>query len=238
MRRADRLLLIIQILRRNRHPIAASSIAAELEVSQRTIYRDMVALESTGVPIRGEAGVGYVLEDGYDLPPLMFTEGELEALVLGARMVDGRRIEVLSLAAQDAIAKIGAVLPADLSERLLDVPLYAPRFAPAPDLNFAMDDLSSAIRGGRCLHIAYCDLSNNRSERTIWPVHLSFFTEADVLVAWCVMRADFRAFRLERIERLTVLDEKMPERRAVLMQRWHAKQFFHKKGSPNLPGTR
>ncbi len=118
MRRADRLLQIVQILRRNRRPVAASAIASECEVSLRTLYRDMVALEASGVPVRGEAGVGYVLEGGYDLPPLMFNADEVEAIMLGARMVDGRADAALSRAARDVIAKIEAVLPPTLARSL------------------------------------------------------------------------------------------------------------------------
>ena len=128
MRRADRLLQIIQILRRANGPVAASRMAEELEVSQRTLYRDMASLESSGVPIRGEAGIGYVLEEGYDMPPLMFNASELEALMLGARMLDGRVDDSLSRAAKDAVAKIAAVVPKDLRDVLIDTPLFAPQF--------------------------------------------------------------------------------------------------------------
>ncbi|MEL6751724.1 MAG: YafY family protein [Pseudomonadota bacterium] len=238
MRRADRLLLIVQILRRHRQPVSAGAIAAELEVSLRTIYRDMVALESTGVPIRGEAGIGYVLEDGYDLPPLMFTETELEALVLGARMVDSRADPTLARAARDVIAKVEAVLPPSLAEQLMDVPLYAPNYEQMPDTAFDVGDLRTALREGLVIAIRYRALDGARSSRDIWPVHVSFFRDATVLMGWCTMREDFRAFRLDGIEQLTVTEKRVPERRAALFARWRKSAFPNAKGPFRPPGTR
>lgn len=220
MRRADRLLMIVQILRRTRGPVAASRIAEELEVSLRTLYRDMAALESTGVPIRGEAGVGYVLEPGYDLPPLMFSVEELEALVLGARMVDARGDEALARTARDALAKIAAVVPKNLSDRLIDAPLFAPNFDfEPPDTRV----LREAMRREEALAIAYLDLSEKRTTRTVWPVCLSFFADAVVMVAWCTLRGDFRTFRVDRIE---VADPAgpMPRSRRTLFHEWSQTQ--------------
>ncbi|MGI9365171.1 MAG: helix-turn-helix transcriptional regulator [Rhizobiaceae bacterium] len=220
MRRADRLLQIIQILRRANGPIAASSIAAELEVSQRTLYRDMASLESTGVPIRGEAGVGYILEDGYDMPPLMFTASELEAVMLGARMLDGRVDESLSRAAKDVVAKIAAVVPVDLRPALIDAPLFAPQFVTQPPLQIEAEDIRRSLRSQSQVRITYTDLNERETNRTIWPVLISFFQNAAVLAAWCTLRNDFRAFRLDRILRYEVTNQKLPKPRKTLFVEW------------------
>ena len=220
MRRADRLLQIVQILRRNRRPVAASAIAEELEVSLRTLYRDMVALESSGVPVRGEAGVGYVLEGGYDLPPLMFNADEVEAIMLGARMVDGRGDEALSRAAQDVIAKIETVLPPALAQSLIGTPLYAPVFEPTDPPAVDLGLIRQALREGRQAHLVYADEQGQQTARTIWPVHMSFFRETIVLVGWCTMRTGFRMFRTDRMVAFDILDARLPKRRALLHREW------------------
>ncbi|MEO0545868.1 MAG: YafY family protein [Pseudomonadota bacterium] len=220
MRRADRLLQILQILRRERRPIAASRMAEELEVSLRTLYRDMVALEASGVPVRGEAGVGYVLEDGFDVPPLMFTTNELEAIMLGARLVDGVGDSDLSRSAKDAIAKIAAVIPAPLRDRLVDTPLFAPQFErdDRPQLDIAV--FREILREEKQVTIDYRDLKGQRSRRTVWPIQLSFFRNAVLLVGWCTMREAFRSFRVDGIEHHVVLDARLPVRRKTLFVRW------------------
>jgi predicted DNA-binding transcriptional regulator YafY len=220
MRRADRLLQIIQILRRANGPIAASRMAEELEVSLRTLYRDMASLESTGVPIRGEAGVGYVLEDGYDMPPLMFNASELEALMLGARMLDGRVDASLSRAAKDAVAKIAAVVPPHLRDVLIDTPLFAPQFVQPHELAIDPEQVRRSLRRESQVAIIYEDLKGAITERTIWPVLISFFDGATVLAAWCTMRNDFRSFRLDRLMQYDVLDQRMPKPRKTLLVEW------------------
>ncbi|MEP1209661.1 MAG: YafY family protein [Rhizobiaceae bacterium] len=220
MRRADRLLQIIQILRRAAGPIAASTIAEELEVSLRTLYRDMASLESTGVPIRGEAGVGYILEDGYDMPPLMFTASELEALMLGARMLDSRVDESLSRAAKDAVAKIAAVVPKDLREVLIDTPLFAPQFTASPELAIDPNIIRQSLRRESQVTITYEDLKGAITTRTIWPILISFFQGATVLAAWCTLRKDFRSFRIDRISSYQILDQSLPKRRKTLFAEW------------------
>lgn len=220
MRRADRLLQILQILRRQRGPIAAVRIAEELEVSLRTLYRDMVALEASGVPVRGEAGVGYVLEDGYDMPPLMFSALELEAIMLGARLVDGRADDALARAAKDAIAKIASVVPRPLRERLVETPLYAPHYqretmAPGP-----LEALREALRDELQIKISYRDLNDQVSQRVVWPVQISFFRDAVLLVAWCTLRQAFRSFRTDRIEGYEVSADRVPKPRRILFADW------------------
>ncbi|MEM1037862.1 MAG: YafY family protein [Pseudomonadota bacterium] len=220
MRRADRLLQILQILRRERRPIAASRMAQELEVSLRTLYRDMVALEASGVPVRGEAGVGYVLEDGFDMPPLMFTAHELEAIMLGARLVDGVGDGDLSRSAKDAIAKIAAVIPASLRGHLVDTPLFAPHFERdgRPKLDIAV--FREILRDEKQVTIDYRDLKGEYSRRTVWPIQLSFFRNAVLLVGWCTMREAFRSFRMDGIEHHEVLDDRLPIPRKTLFVRW------------------
>jgi len=220
MRRADRLLQIIQLFRRRRGPVTASSIAQELEVTQRTVYRDIASLVGNGVPIRGEAGIGYVMEEGYDLPPLMFSADELEALMLGARLVASHGDTTLTRSANDAIAKIATVIPADLRPVLLDAPLYVPNFGGSIVDKVDIGLIRIAIRKSRKLHIKYADAQKAVSQRIIWPIALAYHEGVRLVVAWCELRNDFRHFRVDRMDTLTSLDETMPERRDVLFHRW------------------
>ena len=225
MRRADRLLQIIEILRRETAPISAGRMAQELEVSKRTLYRDIVSLEANGVPIRGEPGVGYVLEDGFDLPPLMFSLNELEAIILGARLLDGRLDDDLTNAARSAVAKIAGVIPDDHREHLLDTPIFAPIFGEREDYAFDVSEIRRAIRAEHPLEIDYVDLSEQQSSRVIWPIFMSMFDETNVMAAWCTLRRDFRSFRLERITRLSVTDGKFGKPRRYLNDMWRKKQL-------------
>ena len=231
MRRADRLLQIIQILRRERGPVTSVAMAEELEVSQRTLYRDMASLESTGVPIRGEAGVGYVLDEGYHLPPLMFTESELEAIMLGARMVDGRVDDALSRAARDVVAKIEAMIPKPLRPALLETPLFAPHWNEMENEIFDLADLRAALRAEHEIAIDYTDLNDNSSSRIIWPVLVGLFSSSRVITAWCTLRRDFRHFRTDKITRFEVLDTRIGKRRAILFAEWK-KTPYAKTGGP------
>jgi len=222
MRRADRLLQIVQILRRaNGQPVSANKIAEELEVTQRTIYRDMVALESINVPVRGEAGVGYVLEGGLDLPPLIFNSTELEALMLGARWVTVHGDVDQQLAAKDVVAKIGAVLPADLKAEFFDVALYAPaRTTQRFDGQVTSHQLRAALKSGKVLNITYQDEAGATSERRVWPVSIGYFDYKRLMLCWCELRQGFRAFRADRISNLDILDEKLPRSREALKREW------------------
>jgi predicted DNA-binding transcriptional regulator YafY len=220
MRRADRLLRVIQILRRYRRPVIGQVIAEELEVSLRTVYRDIADLITDGVPIRGEAGVGYVLGEGYDLPPLMFSTDELEAVMLGLRWVMRRGDPDLARAAQDTVAKVGAVLPERLKPFLFDSPLLTP-----PTYQFNKDQidmaaLRQAIREQRKLKIEYSDEHNTKSERVIWPIGVSYFDAQRLIIAWCELRKDFRTFRTDRMRAMEVLPDKYVERRKALLKRF------------------
>ena len=220
MRRADRLFEIIQILRRTRRPLTAASIAAEIETSKRTVYRDIAALIGQLVPIRGEAGVGYVLEGGFDLPPLMLTPDEIEAAVLGAQWVAAQGDAALAKAANDLVAKIGAVVPERLRPFVLEPATGAPpRWNSAPD-RLDMARLRTWIHSGRKIGLRYRDEHDRESERIVWPVMVGYLDAVRHLIAWCELRQDFRNFRTDRVIEAAFLDELYPERPSALKTRW------------------
>jgi len=207
MRRADRLFQLVQILRRRR-VVTAARLAERLEVSERTIYRDIRDLVRSGVPIQGEAGVGYALPRGFDLPPLMFTEDEVEALVLGARIVRSWGDPALGRAAQDVLDKVETVLPPRLKDRIDGSVLYAINFSPAPGVADALALLRRGIDERRKVQLAYVDARGDSSQRVVRPVCLAFVAPLWMLSAWCELRGDFRNFRLDRIDDLALLDER------------------------------
>lgn len=220
MSRTARLLDLIQILRRHRYPIQGRALAEELSISPRTLYRDIKTLQEQGAKIDGEPGVGYILRPGFMLPPLMFSEEEIEALVLGAKWVSKRTDHRLGAAGRNAIAKISAVLPQDLRETL-DVPglLIGPGdFVAAGDTELAL--IRQAIRKETKLTITYLTLKEQKSVRTIWPLALAFFDRVRVVVAWCELRQAFRHFRTDRILKLSLSNERYPKRRKVLLKEW------------------
>src|SRR5262245_41845169 len=174
MRRADRLFQIIQILRRSRGPVTAESIAEELETSKRSVYRDVATLIGQRVPIRGEAGMGYVLDSGFDLPPLMLTPDEIEAAVLGAQFVVGRADPMLAKAAQDLIAKIAAAIPERLRPIVMESSLGAAPHKIYPPDAIDMVRLRAHIRGGRKLALKYKDEKGSESARNVWPVTIGY----------------------------------------------------------------
>lgn len=220
MSRAQRLLDLIQLLRRHRRPVSGAALADELRVSLRTLYRDVATLNGQGAHIDGEAGMGYVLRPGFMLPPLMFSEDEIEALVLGSRWVAARADDELSGAARNALAKIAAVLPADLKQSLETSALLVP----AGD-KFEGDDgnlatIRRAIRAERKVIIRYARTDGEKSSRTIWPFAIGYFQRALVVAAWCEKRQAFRHFRADRIAALTPTETRYPRRRAALMKEW------------------
>jgi predicted DNA-binding transcriptional regulator YafY len=220
MRRADRLFQIIQVLRRTRRPVTADAMAAELETSKRTIYRDIADLMGQRVPIRGEAGVGYVLDGGFDLPPLMLTPDEIEAAVLGAQWVMGRGDPALARAAQDLIAKIGAAVPERLRPFALEPSARAAvRWNVAPD-GLDMAQVRQSIRSGRKITLHYSDEQERVSQRTVWPFAVGYHETVRLIITWCELRADFRSFRTDRVKDADFLDERYPERPAVLRARY------------------
>ena len=197
MRRADRLFRLVQVLRARRFA-TAKSLAEALEVSERTVYRDVRDLSLSGVPIEGEAGVGYALRRDLDLPPLMFDYEEIEALTAGARMVQAWSSPALARAAQSALDKIAAALPTDKRIAMDRTRLYAPSFHVDRELGKVLDLMREAIVDGRCLSMNYKDEGGKASERKVRPLGLYFWGQRWTLAAWCETREDFRSFRLDR----------------------------------------
>ncbi|MDE1146606.1 MAG: YafY family protein [Azospirillaceae bacterium] len=220
MSRSARLLDLIQALRRHRRPVTAAALAEELGVSLRTVYRDVATLAAQGVPVEGEAGLGYVLRPGFLLPPLMFGDDEIEALVLGLRWVAQRGDGPLGLAAQNATAKITAVLPPDLRALAEDSGLVPVSLQPEVIEPRDLTEIRRAIRAERKLRIAYTDGQGRASDRTIWPIALVFMERIRMVVAWCEVRSDFRHFRTDRIATVAVSAERYPRRRHALLADW------------------
>jgi predicted DNA-binding transcriptional regulator YafY len=220
MRRADRLFQIIQILRRARGPLTAEVIAAELETSRRTVYRDVASLVGQRVPIRGEAGIGYVLDRGFDLPPLMLTPDEIEAAVLGAQWVAARGDPALARAAQDLMAKIAVAVPERLRPFVLEPAVSAgPPFGSAPDA-LDMARVRASIHAGRKIRLRYRDEQERETVRTVWPAAVGYLDRARILAAWCQLRSGFRHFRTDRVLEAAFLEERHPELPSALRARW------------------
>jgi predicted DNA-binding transcriptional regulator YafY len=224
MRRTERLFQIIQILRRKRKPVTGRELAEELGVSLRSLYRDMAELIAQRIPISGEAGVGYVLDHGYDMPPLMLTPDELEAAVLGAAWVARRGDPALARGARDLIAKIAQSVPEPLRPVVLDAGLRPMSLAPISEERFDAAILRRALRDRLKVVITYKNADGAATQRTIWPTFIAYMEEIRIIAAWCELRRDFRHFRTDRIGSIEVTAEKIPERRAVLLKRWKASQ--------------
>ncbi len=224
MSRAQRLLDLIQVLRRHRLPVSGAVLAETMGMSLRTIYRDIESLKAQGAHIDGEAGVGFVLRPGFMLPPMMFSEDEIEALVLGSRWVAERTDGALGKAARNALAKIAAVLPPDLKTNLDTSNLLIGPGQTTSTGDTELPVIRAAIRTERKLRIGYLDGSGRTSKRTIWPFALGFFDRVRVVVAWCELREGFRHFRTDRINRLQVVDKRYPRRRQVLLKDWRASE--------------
>jgi predicted DNA-binding transcriptional regulator YafY len=220
MRRADRLFQIIQILRRSTRPLTAAALAMELEVSTRTVYRDVADLVGQRVPIEGEAGLGYLLDASYDMPPLMLTPDELEAVVLGAQWVSGHSDKALANAARDVVAKIAAVVPKRLRLFIIDPSVGAKPTGERPEELVDAALLRSAIRKGMKLRLRYCSEASEESERTVWPVILGYAETSRLLVAWCELRQGFRHFRTDRIVAAEILEQPVGLRPGELRRRW------------------
>jgi predicted DNA-binding transcriptional regulator YafY len=224
MPRSQRLLDLVQVLRRHRRPVSGAVLAKEVGVSLRTLYRDIDSLKALGAHVAGEAGVGYVLRPGFMLPPLMFTEEEIEALVLGSRWVAERTDTPLGDAARNALAKIAAVLPDDLRESLDASNLLIGPGAQISAGDAELASIRAAIRTESKLQITYADGKGNATRRTIWPFALAFFDAARVVVAWCELRADYRSFRTDRIAALKPTTKRYPRRRLALLKEWRTRE--------------
>ena len=223
MARTGRLFELLQILRSKRQPVTALSLSQEMGVSERTLYRDLAELTAQGAPIFGEAGVGYVLREGMFLPPLMLTNEETEAVVLGLKYVNQFGDDVLKTAARDAITKIASVLSA-AARHTLEQPISLPGpVGPAfPDNVVDYVLLRSSIEKCQKLRIAYRDASGVDSSRIVWPIALGFMQEARVVVAWCESREAFRTFRTDRIFAAEPLQHRYPEHRTAMLRKWRS----------------
>ncbi len=197
MRRADRLFRLVQLLRRSRL-VTAQRLAEELEVSERTVYRDVRDLSLSGVPVRGEAGVGYALAHGFDLPPLMFDQDEIEALMLGARVVQSYADPALARAADSVLAKVEMVLPEKLRARMASRSFLAPNFNPGG--GSGLGTVREGIRSKRRLTFEYVDKGDKPSTRVMRPLGVAFWGKVFSVAAWCELRNDFRSFRLDRMK--------------------------------------
>jgi len=222
MRRTERLFQIIQILRRKNRPVTGQELAAELETSLRTIYRDMAELIAQRVPIRGEAGTGYVMDAGFDMPPLMLTTDELEAAVLGARWVAARGDVRLARGAEDLIAKLSVAVPPDLQPVILDSGLMPVSFRRRSEDSFDVALVREAIRGQKKIDMDYADETGRVTRRTVWPFLIAYSDDIRMMCAWCELREDFRHFRTDRVRRIALQETRFPERVARLRKRWEA----------------
>ena len=220
MARSERLLELMQALRWRRRPVSAAELADELSVSMRTIYRDIQTLIGQGAPIEGEAGIGYVLKLGFFLPPLMFADEEIEALVLGSRWVAQRADEPLAKAARNALAKIAAVLPRDLLDSFESSGLFVIATQSQAQDSVDLAPLREAIRSEHKIRIVYESKAAERTERTLWPIAIAFFERVRLLTAWCELRQDYRHFRTDLIVELMPLGERYPRRRRAMLKEW------------------
>ena len=218
--RAARLLQLLEALRGHRRPVSAAVLADTLQVSPRTLYRDIATLREQGAHIDGEAGVGYVLRPGFTLPPLMFGEEEIEALVLGANWVALQADPELAQAARQALQRISATLPPHLRLAVETSGMLVPRSAHHAASEPWLAVLRNAIRAEEKLLMDYQDADGQATCRTIWPFAMAFFQTSRVLVAWCELRQDFRHFRADRVDCLRTTGERYPTHRHVLLQRW------------------
>ena len=224
MSRAERLLSLLESLRRRRYAVSGRALADELGVSLRTIYRDIAALQAQGALIEGEAGVGFVLRPGYTVPPLMFTPEEIEAMVLGTRWVVDRADERLAMAGRNALSKIRAVVPAHIRERLETNTLLIPT-QPRPVVDGKLvESVRRAIGEQTKVALTYKDLEDRLTERTIWPFALAFYDQVLIVMAWCELRQDFRHFRADRIESWNNTGVNYPRGRLKLLRDWQAKE--------------
>jgi predicted DNA-binding transcriptional regulator YafY len=231
MSRTRRLFDLMQILRGHRYPVSGRHLAEELGISLRTLYRDIGALQEQGASIEGEPGLGYVLRPGFMLPPLMFTEEEIEALVLGSRWVSRRADPQLSKAGKGALSKIASVLPEDLRNALDANGLLVVTSDQTEEDAVDVSEIRRAIRIEHKILIRYLDLKGKTTKRTLWPIALGYFDHVQLLVGWCELRKDFRSFRTDRISAMTILPERYPRRRPVLLKEWREVDA----GQRNLP---
>jgi len=209
-RRADRLFQIVQVLR-GRRLTTAALLAQRLGVSERTVYRDIQALSLSGVPVEGEAGIGYRLRPDYDVPPLMFTAMEVEAMVAGLRLLKAWGGGALAAAADPALEKLMAALPPPRRVAAQQSRIFAPEYLNHPAVREAFDTVHGAIGAQRLLRLDYIDAQQRVTERVVQPLGLFFWGNVWLLAAWCTARSDYRSFRLDRCRAIEILDEQFHE---------------------------
>jgi predicted DNA-binding transcriptional regulator YafY len=235
MRRADRLFEIVQLLRAAAAPTTAAALAEALEVTVRTVYRDIAALQARRVPIEGERGIGYVLRKAFTLPPLMFTADEIDAIAVGARLVRRIRDPNLQEAATRVLSKVTAIIPDALRAHLAAAPLCVSDGSAAVPHGVDLAEVRRAIRELRKIRIRYVDESGNRTQRTIWPIAMAYYVDVTLIAAWCELRNDYRHFRVERIQSSEFLEDKFPADNGRLLARWLALQNARSDASEARP---
>lgn len=209
MRRADRLFALVQLIRGRRLSTAAW-LGERLEVSPRTVYRDVADLQRQGVPIEGEAGVGYRLGRGFDLPPLMFTPDEAKALAMATQMASQWLDPALALAAGDAMSRVMSVLPRDIRAEVEGLPMGVPGYGLDPRVAQDLQTLREATQARQVIRLDYVDLQNRDTQRNIWPLGSFYWGKVWTLAAWCETRSDFRSFRVDRIRSITMAERAYP----------------------------
>jgi predicted DNA-binding transcriptional regulator YafY len=220
MRRADRLFDIIQALRGAKGPLTAKDLAEQLEVTPRTIYRDVATLQARQVPIEGAAGLGYVLRRGFDLPPLMFTAEETEAILVGALLTRRTGDPGLKAAADSVLSKVSAILPSALQGQLTSPSVFVSEHGASEPAIADLALIRRAIRNHNKLRIDYLDRQGEQTTRQIWPIAVAYFVEVTLICAWCELRGDYRHFRADRIQSLKVTGETFSTDGGRLMMEW------------------
>ncbi len=220
MARASRLFDLLHLLHRQSGVVSGRHLAEQLGISLRTLYRDIATLQAMGADVEGGAGVGYRLKPGFMLPPMSFPVEEVEALVLGARMVAERADPAMGQAARSAAARIMRAMTPEQAEAMRDTALFIGLRSEAYEGEVDPAPLRAAIRSERRLSLVYRDAQGEASERTIWPFAIALFDRADVLLGWCELRGDYRTFRIDRIVTARALSDRYPRRRAVLLREW------------------
>ncbi|HWT99852.1 MAG TPA: YafY family protein [Terriglobales bacterium] len=224
MRRADRLFDIIQALRRAGGPLTAAQLAEQLEVTVRTVYRDIASLQASRVPIEGAAGLGYMLRQGFDLPPLMFTRDEIEAILVGARLIKRTGDPGLQAAAEGVLSKLSVALPPHLRDHLDLAPVYVSPAGAVTPQQADLNDIRTAIRDRRKLRLSYVDAEGQATDRVVLPLAIAYFVEATLLCGWCELRQGQRNFRLDRIREMALLEDSFAAEHPRLMAEWLASQ--------------
>lgn len=226
MRRADRLFEIIQILRSARAPVTAARLAETLEVTTRTVYRDIAALQAMRVPVDGSVGIGYAMRKGYDLPPLMFTADELEAIVVGLGLIRRTGDRALETAARRVSDKIATVLPDDAHLAFRRAGLYSSGWGAVGSPSVDLQLVRQAIREVRKLRLSYRDPDDKLTDRVVRPIAVVYYVEVVIVAAWCELRQDFRHFRTDRIVSCAALDESFADSAAEIRAVWLADRDF------------